>query len=160
MRDLEELVKAFKVIDDAILNWSRHSRKRVLRLSHRLNHIHRDALRLKLSFQDDSLYQSGHHETTVKKVENLLENIATAKDFLVTAQREQQSTSLRLLTQISTVCLPLGILVGFFGMNFEFMGIDPGTRGILRMKHSQAVFWALFIGLITAIFILFYLDIF
>jgi len=42
-----------------------------------------------------------------------------------------------LLSLISTIFLPLGFVVGFFGMNFKSMG-NPGiSNGILSIEHSE-----------------------
>ena len=75
--------------------------------------------------------------------------------YIKLIQLDEQNQNIRLLTMISTICLPLGIIVGAFGMNFAFMGIDPDTKGIFRWKSAPIVFWSLFIGNIVILIVLF-----
>ena len=59
-----------------------------------------------------------------------------------------------LLTLISTIFLPLGVIVGFFGMNFKSMGA-PSLRntGIFNVKHAEKVIVG--ISVVSSIIIIF-----
>ena len=157
--DVSELIKDFQVIDNTILSWTLIDTKNLTPLRSDLNNIKRKALRLKLSFQDDTFYDDGHHKTNLAVVEHLLENIKTAEDFISNARMDAQNRSIRTLSLISTICLPLSILTGFFGMNFGFMGIDPGTSGILRWKYAQWMLWTMVAGVVIVVQIAFHTKI-
>jgi len=38
---------------------------------------------------------------------------------------------------IGTIFIPLSFIVGFFGMNFESMGVPSIKKGIFTIKYAQ-----------------------
>ena len=62
----------------------------------------------------------------------------------------------RLLTLVATIFLPLGVITGFFGMNFKSMGAPTLKSGVLNVNHE----WVLigFAILIILIIGFFYLE--
>jgi Mg2+ and Co2+ transporter CorA len=38
---------------------------------------------------------------------------------------------------IGTIFIPLTFIVGFFGMNFQSMGVPSLKKGIFTIKHAQ-----------------------
>ena len=154
--ELDEMIKEFKEIDDIILNWSYDDRKDVHTLRKRLQKVNRNVLRLKLSIEDDTIYGGKSQNVNMNAINILMQNIKTARKFVDSVQLDAQSETLRHLTIITTICMPLSLITGFFGMNFAFMGIDPGTKGMLRSKYSEFMLWALMIGVIVVFQTLFY----
>lgn len=146
-------LKRYLIIDKELLNWkSRQSTKLLSHYRKELHRIERHVLQIKLSYIDNTIinYQEENIVDNVNmnfknKVNNLLKNIELAQKIISNIQLDNQTSSIRLLTNISTICLPLSIIVGFFGMNFAFMGIDKGGSGIYRWKHSQIIFWIIII---------------
>jgi len=56
-----------------------------------------------------------------------------------------QKKSLDILTLISLIFLPIGAIVGYFGMNFGSMGNPTGSgSGILNIKYGQLFVYSLF----------------
>ena len=56
-----------------------------------------------------------------------------------------QKKSLDILTLITLIFLPIGAIVGYFGMNFGSMGNPIGNnKGILNVKYGQGLVFALF----------------
>lgn len=49
----------------------------------------------------------------------------------------------QLITLITTIFLPLGFIVGFFGMNFKSMGAPTLKKGILNFKHAHITIFIL-----------------
>ena len=45
--------------------------------------------------------------------------------------------TIKRLTLINTIFLPLGVIVGYFGMNFTSMGLINLKKGIYTIKHGQ-----------------------
>ena len=155
--DLQRLVAEFRKIDLSILDWDHQSASQIAKVQRRLRYVQRRALMLKLSFQDDTFFHTGpgsQHSDTLAQVNDLLRNIKTASAFMSSAQQDAQSRSIQHLTNMSVVCLPLGILTGFFGMNFAWMG-GPHRKGMLNWKYSHIMFWLLFVGTIMAVQVLF-----
>lgn len=63
--------------------------------------------------------------------------------------------SIKLLTIVNTIFLPLGFLVGYFGMNFSTMGVKNNKFGIYSIKHSQKYLWGGFLILVIVVLLLF-----
>ena len=57
-----------------------------------------------------------------------------------------------ILTIIATIFLPLGVIVGFFGMNFKSMGAPSLKKGIFNIPHAQHYVFGL--GLIASILVI------
>jgi len=53
----------------------------------------------------------------------------------------------RILTLINMIFLPLGVIVGYFGMNFAYMGnpLSENTTGIMGVSHPNSFIFLLFI---------------
>ena len=154
---IEAIITEFKSIDDQILNWEQMSDHNIAELRQKLHKLKRQALRYKLSFQDDIFYEDKEHATdkNFQLVSDLLSNIETAEKFIDSSQIDRQNKSLKHLTYVSTVCLPLSIITGFFGMNFGFMGMEAGSKGILRWKHAQLLLWGLIFIVLLSVVLLF-----
>lgn len=56
-----------------------------------------------------------------------------------------QKKTLDILTLITLIFLPIGVIVGYFGMNFGSMGNPTGNKaGILNVKYGQLLVFSLF----------------
>lgn len=155
---LAHLTHKFREIDEAILAWDtlEPNVTKIAGLRRRLHHVKRQGLRLKLSFQDDAFYGGkDEHSVTLAAVNAFLSSVETAEKFLDSSQIDAQSVSIRRLSLISTLCLPLGLVTGFFGMNFAFMGMEPGSTGVLRWRYAPVFFWTLVGAIVVAVQIAF-----
>lgn len=72
-----------------------------------------------------------HIERVVRHVRRLEQNTETAVQMHFSAQSHRTNDIMRTLTALTAVFLPLNLLAGIFGMNFEFMPV----------LHLQYGFW-------------------
>ena len=89
-----------------------------------------------------------HIERVVHHVRRLEQSAETAVQMHFSAQSNRTNDIMRTLTALTAVFLPLNLITGFFGMNFEF----------LPVIHSQAGFWwtlslmVLLVAVVVAVF--------
>ena len=72
-----------------------------------------------------------HIERVVRHVHRLEQNIETTVQIHFNAQGNRTNEIMRTLTALTAVFLPLNLITGFFGMNFEF----------LPLVHRQGGLW-------------------
>jgi Mg2+ and Co2+ transporter CorA len=119
--------------------------KLYLELRLRLNHIDNELeKKVNKRYKDDKVTNYGKRLLKVKGSLNLL------NDELSRETEEMQSSKLHMLTLIETIFLPLGVLTGYFGMNFSSMGGHVGIKhkpapGILGLKYGQGLVWVIII---------------
>jgi len=81
-----------------------------------------------------------HIERVVRHVYRLEQNIETTVQIHFNAQSNRTNEIMRTLTALTAIFLPLNLITGFFGMNFEF----------LPLVHRQTgLWWAL--GIMVAV---------
>jgi magnesium transporter len=81
-----------------------------------------------------------HIERVVRHVRRLEQNAETTVQMHFSAQGHRTNEIMRTLTVLTAVFLPLNLITGFFGMNFDF----------LPLVHAQAGIWWT-IGTMTAL---------
>ena len=64
-----------------------------------------------------------HIERVVRHVQRLEQNAETAVQMHFNAQSNRTNDIMRTLTVLTAVFLPLNLMAGIFGMNFEFMPV-------------------------------------
>ena len=57
--------------------------------------------------------------------------------FLTYVHSDLNSVQDNIFSMIGTIFIPLSFIVGFFGMNFESMGVPSLKKGIFTIKHAQ-----------------------
>lgn len=72
-----------------------------------------------------------HIERVVHHVRRLEQNAETAVQMHFSAQSNRTNDIMRTLTALTAIFLPLNLIAGIFGMNFEF----------IPLVHQQAGFW-------------------
>jgi Mg2+ and Co2+ transporter CorA len=90
-----------------------------------------------------------HIERVVHHVRRLEQSAEAAVQMHFSAQSHRTNDIMRTLTALTAVFLPLNLITGFFGMNFEFMPIIHTTSGFwwtvglmaLLMVVVMLVFW-------------------
>lgn len=80
-----------------------------------------------------------HIERVVHHVRKLEQSAETAVQIYFGAQSHRTNSIMRTLTAVTAVFLPLNLITGFFGMNFEF----------LPFIHTQAGFWWALAAMVT-----------
>ena len=64
--------------------------------------------------------------------------------FLTYVHSDLNSLQDNIFSMIGTIFIPLSFIVGFFGMNFESMGVPSLKKGIFTIKYAQSKLAALF----------------
>ena len=75
-----------------------------------------------------------HIERVVHHVRRMEQSAETAVQMHFSAQSHRTNDIMRTLTAVTAIFLPLNLITGFFGMNFEF----------LPLIHSPTAFWLVF----------------
>ena len=75
-------------------------------------------------------------------IEKELKNIEIFNSMIVNLKKKKKMET---LTLINTIFLPLGLIVGYFGMNFKSMGVPSDINGILTVKHGQQLVLIIFL---------------
>ena len=75
-----------------------------------------------------------HIERVVHHVRRMEQSAETAVQMHFSAQSHRTNDIMRTLTAVTAIFLPLNLITGFFGMNFEF----------LPLIHSSTAFWLVF----------------
>jgi len=135
----------------------REINKDYLELRLRLNHIMNELEGKK----DKEKYDMGKVKEFDENLNKMKDGLDLLSEELERETNESQSYTLNMLTLIETIFLPLGVLTGYFGMNFSSMGGHVGkghepAPGLLGIKYGQTFVWG--IMLICIIIILYSFD--
>lgn len=71
-----------------------------------------------------------HIERVVHHVRRLEQSAETAVQMHFNVQSNRTNDIMRTLTALTAIFLPLNLITGFFGMNFDFLPLIHNTRGI------------------------------
>ena len=85
----------------------------------------------KVFYEENNTKKYNDTKYYIKYIEHQLKDLHTFQDHL--------------LTLTSIIFLPLGVIVGFFGMNFKSMGVPSLKKGIFNFPQADK---AIFIGAI------------
>jgi Mg2+ and Co2+ transporter CorA len=99
---------------------------------------------MQIKYRDNSEIQQkiNHYGTRTKFFTDTIKNI---DDFNNIKDIRAQTKSMRILTTINMVALPLAVITGYFGMNFKSMGNPTHSKGILASLHGQKLVFVLFV---------------
>ena len=75
-----------------------------------------------------------HIERVIHHVRRLEQNAETAVQMHFSAQSNRTNDTMRTLTALTAIFLPLNLIAGIFGMNFEFIPL---------LHHSAGFWWAM-----------------
>lgn len=95
----------------------------------------------------DQVYHLKEQNLENDKKYTLLSHI---QDFLNYQNQKLDSYKATVMSLINTVFLPLGVLTGFFGMNFASMGNPDIKGGVLSVRNSEYLVF----GLMTFFFVI------
>ena len=87
----------------------------------------------------DQLYEYKRIEIKNNSGKENIENINFYIEYLNHHLNVLNNNRNQLLTIITTIFLPLGFIVGFFGMNFKSMGTPTEGKGILNLKNGEII---------------------
>ena len=125
--------------------------KLYLELRLRLNHINNE-----LEKKGNKMYKTDKIEIYEKRLSKVKGSLDLLNEELQRETEEMQSSKLHMLTLIETIFLPLGVITGYFGMNFSSMGGHVGTKhkpapGVLGVKYGQGFVWFIIIGCVIIV---------
>ncbi len=80
-----------------------------------------------------------HIERVVHHVRRLEQSAETAVQIHFSVQGSRTNDIMRTLTVLTAIFLPLNLITGFFGMNFEFM----------PLIHQKGAFWWIAVGMVV-----------
>jgi len=89
-----------------------------------------------------------HIERVVRHVRRLEQNTETTVQMHFSAQSNRTNDIMRTLTALTAVFLPLNLITGFFGMNFEYLPLIHRERGLwwaVGIMATVGVAFALFL---------------
>jgi Mg2+ and Co2+ transporter CorA len=84
-----------------------------------------------------------HIERVVHHVRRMEQSAETAVQMHFSAQSHRTNDIMRTLTAVTAIFLPLNLITGFFGMNFEFMPVI----------HSPVGFWLTFTSMVLIVLV-------
>lgn len=127
-------------------------------ISERLYYIKKLKIFLGINFyklKNNSKYQKSIKlNNLIKKLDYIEKNIELIDDFNTQLSDKKRNSSLDTLTRVNTIFLPLTLIVGYFGMNFQSMGAPSNKSGIFTLKYGQGFVFFLMLLSIVFIFIL------
>lgn len=88
-----------------------------------------------------------HIERVVHHVRRLEQSAETAVQIHFSALSHRTNDTMRTLTAITAIFLPLNLVTGFFGMNFEFLPLIHQERGLWWAMVAMALLALLMAGL-------------
>ena len=132
-------------------------------ISKKLYYIKKLKIFLGISFyklKNDSNYKNNAKlNNLIEKLDYIKKNIDLINDFNSQLSDKKRSSSLNTLTRVNTIFLPLTLIVGYFGMNFQSMGAPSDKTGIFTLKYGQGFVFFLMLLSIVVIFIFIKTDI-
>ena len=93
-----------------------------------------------------------HIERVVHHVRRMEQNAETAVQMHFSAQSNRTNDIMRTLTALSAVFLPLNLITGFFGMNFEFMPMVHTSSGFWWTFGSMLLLVAVAVAVVVTVF--------
>ena len=93
-------------------------------------------------------------DNLIEKLNYIKKNIDLIGDFNSQLSDKKRSSSLDTLTRVNTIFLPLTLIVGYFGMNFQSMGVPSNKTGVFTLKYGQGFVFFLMLLSVVLIFIL------
>jgi hypothetical protein len=143
---LDSLNNDFLTHDKSLMENSERFRdinKVYLELRLRLNHIIHE-----LELKVNEIYRTKKIDLYNDKMDKMKESLDLLNEELQRETDENQSYTLNMLTLVETIFLPLGVMTGYFGMNFSSMGGHVGkghvpAPGLLGIKYGQGFVWGI-----------------
>ncbi len=89
-----------------------------------------------------------HIDRVVRHVRRLEQNIETTVQMHFSAQGHRANEIMRTLTGLTAVFLPLNLVTGFFGMNFEFLPLIHRETGLWWASGSMTMAALVFVAVL------------
>ena len=102
-----------------------------------------------LHLQKEFVYlASQHHLMTEDEKDayvNLTDLFKTIDAYVTGKDSQNTNAHLKFLAYLTAMLTPMGVLVGYFGMNFSDMGAPSNNRGVFSFKHGHYIVFAVMV---------------
>ena len=152
-KDIDSIIATLLDIDDKILFKKNINDKKLESMMHDLR---KKIFQVNFYLHKLELTDSNNNaliKQLKKKHEFMLQNYELINDYSKQILEKDKKKSMDTLTMVNTIFLPLGLITGYFGMNFKSMGSHTHSKGILSFPHGQTLVITLFVTI--ALFILY-----
>ena len=145
-----------KLQNASIHNYSRDVLQNVLSMKKSLFHMHRSYIRLRNVIETiiGENYEKKEMEKTLRDinemidiVEYLIDSSTTAVEIMQNTLSAKMNEIMKILTIIATIMMPLTLITGIYGMNFENMP---------EIRWEYGYYYSLLLMLVIAILMLWY----
>lgn len=113
-------------------------------------HTQKIFIKVELLFDQLKLEQNNEKVDNIqKRINDVRESIKHLKEYKKMVDSDNSNKMINLLTFINIVFLPLGVITGYFGMNFKSF-----DKNVFSIKRGHSFIWGLFIVVAIAVYLL------
>jgi Mg2+ and Co2+ transporter CorA len=150
---LTELKTEVEKLNDTIL----HSTSSDDEVQHTIKDVRKKLLYTGIYYNNAKLADpSQDWKKTDEEMDILSENIEIILNYEQRNILSKQQNSLSILTWLGIIFLPLTLITGYYGMNFNSMGSPSTNQGPFSWKYGQL--WVLFLFVFSALLTIFVLK--
>ena len=106
-----------------------------------------------LYLQREFIFLTSQKDAMTRKQKDRYNNLSSLLERIDTyvsgKDAEVLNSHMKILTYITAILTPLGVIVGYFGMNFNDMGAPANGIGVFSLKHGHLIVF-LFMLIIVA----------
>lgn len=90
------------------------------------------------------------------KYKEMVELLNRINIYVTGKDSDVLNSHLKILTFITAVLTPAGVLVGYFGMNFSDMGSPSNGKGVFSLKHGHFIVFGILIAIVLFMTYMYY----
>lgn len=113
-----------------------------------------------LYLQREFIFLASQQEEMTKdeltKYKEMVELLNRINIYVTGKDSEVLNSHLKILTFITAVLTPAGVLVGYFGMNFSDMGSPSNGMGVFSLKHGHFIVFAVLVAIVLFMTYMYY----
>ena len=122
--------------------------------------VYRDIKQQCLYLQREFIFLAGQRGemTSLQTAEydRLVELLHRIDSYVSGKDSDVLNSHMKVLTYITAILTPVGVLVGYFGMNFSDMGAPSNGRGVFSLKHGHLIVFIFIVGVIMFMTYMYY----
>ena len=113
-----------------------------------------------LYLQREFIFLASQQEEMTKdeltKYKEMVELLNRINIYVTGKDSDVLNSHLKILTFITAVLTPAGVLVGYFGMNFSDMGSPSNGMGVFSLKHGHFIVFGILIAIVLFMTYMYY----